>query len=178
MDPSVYDNKDNTNDIRRDFTSGSDMSDIDEEKVHLIEEKDDQEQAPSAPWTSLLAFTARSHLFPLFLALLFTIISGIIMPILAFILGKIFESFTTYGAGAITSSTLLSAVSTNAMYLVALGTVSWFLNGSYFALWLIFGELQAKSARDEIYGSMLGKDMSWYDNQKTGISALISRTQT
>ena len=90
----------------------------------------------------------------------------------------IFDAFTAFGAGTVSGDALSSKVSTNAIYLVALGGASWFLNGTYFMMWLIFGELQAKSARDKLYAGMLEKEMAWYDNRKAGINALIPRTQT
>ena len=100
------------------------------------------------------------------------------MPTMALFLGWIFDAFTAFGAGTIMGNDLAGRVTQNAMYLVILGGASWFFNGSYFMLWLVFGELQAKSARDALYIGMLEKEMAWYDNRKAGINALIPRTQT
>ena len=129
-------------------------------------------------WRSLFAFMNRAHHVPLLIALALSVMSGILIPTLAYILGKIFDSFTDYGSGKISSTTFTSTVSTNALYLVILGSMSWFLNSNYFMFWLFFGELQAKSARDKIYEGMLHKQMEWYDTRKAGINAMIPRFQT
>lgn len=138
-----------------------------------VEEKGDRPR-----WRSLFAFMHRAHHLPLFIALALSVMSGILIPVLAYILGKIFDSFTDYGGGKISSTTFTSTVTTNALYLVILGSVSWVLNGHYFMFWLFFGELQAKSARDKMYEGMLHKPMSWYDTRKVGINAMIPRFQT
>ena len=131
-----------------------------------------------ARWRSLFAFARRAHTGPLLVALVLSIISGAIMPTLAIFLGWIFDSFTAYGAGTLDGDDLSRKVSTNAIYLVVLGGASWLLNGTYFTFWLVFGELQAKGARDKLFASMLEKEMAWYDMRKAGINAMIPRTQT
>lgn len=62
--------------------------------------------------------------------------------------------------------------------LVGLGSASGLLNAGYFMFWILFGELQAKSARDKLFEGMLEKEMEWYDMRKSGIDTLISRLQT
>ena len=148
-----------------------------QQKKRTEPDQDDQ-QAIQARWSSLFAFTTRAHMLPFSIALGLSVVSGVIMPALALFLGMIFDSFTAFGSGAVDGGTLADRVSMNAIYLVALGGASWLLNGTYFMLWLVFGELQAKSARDKLYAGMLEKEMAWYDNRKAGINALVPRTQT
>lgn len=131
-----------------------------------------------ATWRSLFNFTLKSHLFPLLAALTLSVASGIIIPALALFLGKVFDSFTSFGAGAISGSSLIRKVSKNAIGLAGLGCASWLLNGCYFMAWLVFGELQAKSVRDRLFDGMLQKDMEWYDMRKAGVGALMPRIQT
>lgn len=128
-------------------------------------------------WRSLFNFTARIHLFPLFLALVLSIASGIVIPVLAVLLGKIFGLFTDFGEDKISGSGLVKKVSVYGIALVGLGSASGLLNAGYFIIWLIFGELQAKSVRDRLFDSMLEKDMEWYDMRQSGVEALISRLQ-
>ena len=131
-----------------------------------------------ARWRALFNFTTRAHVLPLSVGVLLSIASGIIIPALALLLGKVFDSFTDFGAGKISGSELIQNVSHNAIFIVALGSASWLLNGSYYMFWLIFGELQAKSVRDKLFSGMLQKDMEWYDMRKAGVSAMIPRLQT
>lgn len=135
-------------------------------------------QAGRASWRALFNFTSKSHFVTLLLAVSTSIVLGIVIPAVAVLLGKIFDLFTTYGADKISGSDLVKDVSKYSIYLVGLGAGSGLLNAFYFSLWLMFGELQAKSVREKLFGGMLQKDMEWYDMRKAGIETLISRQQT
>lgn len=139
------------------------------------DEESDQVEAPA--WWSLFSFTSRTHLFSLSVALCLSVASGIIIPVFAIILGRVFDLFTKYGAKEISGSDLVKKVSVWGLGLVGLGSGSGILNAGYFMAWLVFGELQAKSAREKLFDGMLKKDMDWYDMRKAGIDTLISRLQ-
>ncbi|KAL8857899.1 MAG: hypothetical protein Q9178_005518 [Gyalolechia marmorata] len=129
-------------------------------------------------WRSLFAFTTRPHLLPLCLALILSVSSGVVSPVMSYLLGKVFDCFTSFGAGRYGGSELVRNVSRYALGITVLGTASGILHAGYFGFWLVFGELQAKGARDSLFGSMLEKDMEWYDMRKDGVEALIQRLQT
>ena len=140
--------------------------------------KDGNNKVVHASWLSLFKFTSRSHSTSLIAAILLSTASGVIAPILAVIFGKIFEAFTSYGASKIIGSELVDQVSRYAIWLVVLGCASGTLSAAFFSSWLVFGEKQAKNARDELFQSMLYKDMVWFDNCKAGAETLVSRLQT
>ena len=131
-----------------------------------------------ATWKSLFAFTTKAHIPVLCAGLLLSTASGIVVPAFSYFLGKIFDTFADFGEGKTTGHDLVHKNTQFAIYLTGLGGVSWVLNGSFFVAWLVFGELQAQSARDQLFFSMLQKDMAWYDTIKAGIGASISRQQT
>ncbi|KAL8634217.1 hypothetical protein Q9189_000136 [Teloschistes chrysophthalmus] len=135
-------------------------------------------QASKAKWRSLFAFTTHSHVLTLCLALSLSLASGVITPVLSYLLGKLFDAFTSFGAGKSDGSELISKVSRYCIGLTALGAASGILHAGYFGFWLVFGELQAKCARDSLFAGMLEKDMEWYDMRKDGTEALIQRLQT
>lgn len=139
------------------------------------DEESDQEEGSG--WLSLFSFTTRIHLFSFSVALILSVASGIIIPAFAIILGKVFDLFTKYGAKQMSGSDLVKKVSIYALGLVGLGAGSGILNAGYFMAWLVFGELQAKGAREKLFDGMLKKDMDWYDMRKAGIDTLISRLQ-
>ena len=136
------------------------------------------EQIGRAGWRSLFNFTTKRHAFTLFFAIIFSIASGIVIPALALFLGSIFDAFTRFGAGMLWGPELVRRVSFDGLALLGLGSASWLLNGAYFMLWLVFGELQAKNVRDKLFDGLLEKDMEWYDMRKNGIGALLPRFQT
>lgn len=149
--------------------------------VEHLEDLDKENSDKQTQKTSLLAlfnFTSRSHFTTLLIALILSIASGIVIPAFAVLLGKIFNIFTTFGAGQISGPDLVEKVSTYGIALAGLGSGSGLLNAFYLGLWLVFGELQAKSGREKLFKSMLEKDMEWYDMRQFGIETLISRQQT
>ncbi|KAL8966820.1 MAG: hypothetical protein Q9183_003196 [Haloplaca sp. 2 TL-2023] len=138
----------------------------------------DTARAGNARWRSLFAFTAKSHILPLCLALVLSLASGVVTPVLSYLLGKVFDAFTSFGGGEYTGSELIQEVSKWCIGVTALGAASGLLHTGYFGFWLVFGELQAKSARDMLFVGMLEKEMEWYDLRKDGTEALIQRLQT
>ncbi|KAI9727849.1 MAG: hypothetical protein M1834_007895 [Cirrosporium novae-zelandiae] len=129
-------------------------------------------------WRSLFDFTTPRHGVSLLIAVFFSLASGLAMPIMAVFLGRLFNSFTTYGGGGITATKLMKQVTSGLIALVGLGFASWILKGLFFVSWVVFGELQAKNARNKLFGGMLLKDLEWYDMRKNGVSALIPRLNT
>ena len=148
--------------------------------AHKLQDEEEEENnlASHASWYSLFSFTSRTDIPPLFLALVLSIAAGLVAPALAIFLGKIFALFTDFGADEISGPDLLNRVSTNAFLLALLGITSGLLHAGYFALWLGFGELQARHVRERLFEGMLRKDMGWYDMRTDGIDALVTRLQT
>ena len=134
-------------------------------------------QAGNARWRSLFNFTKRTHITTLIFATILSIISGFIAPAVSVFAGKLFAAFTDFGGGRTEGSELVSRVSIQCVALIALGGASWVLNGGYFMLWLVFGELQAKNARERLFDGLMEKDMAWYDMRKDGVGAMIPRLQ-
>lgn len=146
--------------------------------THRSRQESETSKSGNAQWRFLFAFTCRSHVLPLCIAVVLSVASGAVTPILSYLLGKIFDNFTSFGAGKFDGTELVKRVSKYAIGLTGLGAGSGLLHTGYFGFWLTFGELQAKCARDSLYAGMLEKDMEWYDMRKDGIETLIQRLQT
>ncbi|KAL8851121.1 MAG: hypothetical protein Q9221_003924 [Calogaya cf. arnoldii] len=154
------------------------MEDVTEEQKDLEHQGSEDSETIKPRWRSLFAFTTRPHILPLFLAVILSVSSGVVSPVLSYLLGKVFDCFTRFGIGKYDASELIRNVSKYALGVTALGVASGLMHAGYFGFWLVFGELQAKAARDSLFGSMLEKDMEWYDMRKDGVEALIQRLQT
>jgi ATP-binding cassette, subfamily B (MDR/TAP), member 1 len=131
-----------------------------------------------ATWKSLFNFSSRRHASILILALFFSIAAGITGPALAIFFGRIFDAFAYYGSGVVDGNLLMHKVSTDAIALCILGGTICLLKGGYFALWMCFGELQAKNVRDQLFQDLLLKHLEWYDLRESGIGTLLPRLQT
>lgn len=129
-------------------------------------------------WRSIFNFTTREHLSVQLSAFVLAIISGALKPIMAIFLGYIFDDMAAFGADHSTKAHLLKSISVWCVALTALGIGKMVFNGAFFGLWMLFGELQAKSVRDKLFVGMLKKEMEWYDSRKNGTSSLLVRIQT
>ncbi|EAW10345.1 ABC transporter ATP-binding protein [Aspergillus clavatus NRRL 1] len=128
-------------------------------------------------WMSLFNFTTRSHSATLSLAIVFAFLASSITPIFAILLGEIFNSFTLFGGGQLSNDGLLQDVARNGIGLAGLGVASWILNGVYFTLFIIFGELQVSNARITLFEGLLERDQEWFETQKDGTKAHLSYLQ-
>jgi ATP-binding cassette subfamily B (MDR/TAP) protein 1 len=129
-------------------------------------------------WRALFNFTDRAHLIALVPALILSAVSGILPAALAIFLGKYFDALANFGAGTINNHELAQKVQINTYGLIAIGGATWLMRGGFFTLWLIFGEMQAKSVRDILFQCLLQKDLEWFETRSTGVGSLLSRLQT
>ncbi|RFU34537.1 hypothetical protein B7463_g1772, partial [Scytalidium lignicola] len=127
---------------------------------------------------SLFEFTTRSHISSLAAAIIFTIIAGIVKPAGAIFFGKIFSSLTAFADGSSDAHDTLHNVSTWCIGLGVLGGTLWLFLGLFLSSWMVFGELQARSVREQMFIGMVHKEMEWYDLLDDGISSLMVRIQT
>ncbi|KAK2848475.1 hypothetical protein FQN49_005688 [Arthroderma sp. PD_2] len=135
------------------------------------------EQRLRAKWTLLFSFTSTRHIATLVLAVTFSIACGLTVPLLAWVLGKLFNAFSSFGSHSISASQLISATSLECIYFLAIGSGILFLDCLYFSLWVIFGELQAKNARKWTFEELLNKNMEWFDGVPDGLPAVLPRIQ-
>lgn len=128
-------------------------------------------------WMSLFSFTTKNHLPTLSLAMALALLASSVTPIFAILLGDIFHSFTSFGGGDISGDDLLRKVKRNDIALSGLGIASWVLNGTYFSLFIVFGELQVSNARTRIFEELLRRDQEWFETHKDGSNAFLSYLQ-
>ncbi|CAM1508557.1 Fc.00g054050.m01.CDS01 [Cosmosporella sp. VM-42] len=137
-----------------------------------------QQAQAKAGWRHLFAFTARAHTVPMVAALIATAFTAGFKTVLAVVLGRIFDVIVGFGNGTLDGHDTLARISTWSLVLVGLGAGSWLASTAFLSLWIIFGELQASSVREEMFTSLLSKNMAWFDSQTEGISSLLVRIQT
>ncbi|KAF2275038.1 P-loop containing nucleoside triphosphate hydrolase protein [Westerdykella ornata] len=134
--------------------------------------------AKNTRWIALFWFTRRRHLPLLSTAVCTAVIAALSRPAIAVLFGLLFRQFASFGSGQISGSELLHNGSNLCIYLTAVCAALWILSSFNFMLFLSFGELQARSARERVFESLLRKDMDWYDMSENGIAAFLSTAQT
>lgn len=139
---------------------------------------EEQRLVQNMGWKALFSFTTRKHLPVLACAVLASTLAALTFPALAVLYGLLFREFGTVAKGDQSDSQFLEQVSTYCIYVTLVGGISWLGNSLYFAAFVTFGEMQARSARERIFGALLNKDMAWYDTQDTGVAAFLPAMQT
>lgn len=138
--------------------------------------REDSDMKPA--WKSMFAFTVRGHLAVMIPAWISSMIAGGIKPCMAIFMGFIFDDIAKYVAGSSNYSSMIGSISKWCIVLTGLGLGSFLANAGFFGLWLIFGESQAKQARERLFTGLLRREMEWYDLRKDGISPVLIRIQT
>lgn len=129
-------------------------------------------------WRDLFNFTTQSQIPRLIFTIFITIASACIQPVAAIIYGKIFTILALFGSGGLSGTDTLREISKYCLVLFILGLSAWFVELFFMGLWTTFGELQAQAIRQQIFASMLEKDMYWYDMRQDGIDSLLVRIET
>lgn len=138
---------------------------------------EEQQYVLQVGWKALFRFTTKKHL-PLFAgAMVSTAIAGATMPVFAIFYGRIFRDYTDYGVEKVGSHKLRSSVAGHCLILTGIAALNWITNSVFFLLFLTFGELQARSARNKIFNALIRKDMAWFDTRDTGIAAFLPAIQ-
>ncbi|KAL1964596.1 hypothetical protein VTN77DRAFT_6770 [Rasamsonia byssochlamydoides] len=148
-----------------------------EELVDDIRPKHRGEMQLDASWKALFYFTSRKHALTVAVACTLTILAGLVLPAFAIYLGKLFDSFTKFGSEDISGPQLLVRVSNDGLTLLGLGVIGWCANGSYFFSWVVFAELQARSARKKLFRALLNQELRWFDMRREGVGAFLSHAQ-
>ncbi|KAL2891621.1 Alpha-factor-transporting ATPase [Ceratocystis lukuohia] len=129
-------------------------------------------------WRNLFVFTRRSHLVCIAIALCSSITVAGLKIFMIIAIGRTFEVVTSFGAGLKTASDGLESVNRWCLILTICGAGAWLANATFMAAWIRFGELQAETARRELFAALLKREMAWFDLQESGIPSLMSRIES
>lgn len=131
-----------------------------------------------ASWKHLFVFTRRKHWNVLVPALCSSCFVSIVKSSLPIALGQFFQIAADFASGDASGPETLDKATDLSLVLCGLGAGYWLANTCFLSTWVVFGELQAKSARESIFESLLEKEIKWYDAQSDGISSLLVRIET
>jgi ATP-binding cassette subfamily B (MDR/TAP) protein 1 len=135
----------------------------------------DTPKAKHAPWKALFNFTTRRHVPIVIPAIICSAISGALITVNSYLLGKLFFVFTYFSSGALDEAGFKHEVRRYVLYIILIASLIWLFNSLGFFLWHTFGDLQARSARLRIFRALLTRQIEWFDKRKDGTSALTTR---
>lgn len=155
--------------------SPSDQSLKDDKSITQAD--NEQEYALHVGWKALFGFTTTAHVAVLISALGSAAAAAATLPIFSIMYGRIFGAYADYGAGKSDGDELLSEITRLCIIMTGIAAASWVLNSIFFFLFLLFGELQAKSARTRIFDVLIRKEITWFDMRESGIAAFLPTIQ-
>jgi ABC-type multidrug transport system fused ATPase/permease subunit len=132
----------------------------------------------TAQWTALFSFMQKSHGWILALAVISAVCSGLVQPAVAVFTGKFSDAAAQFSGGSIESGELRGRTQSVVRAFIALGCCTLITNAGLFATWTMFGEMQARRVRQELFRSLLEKDLEWFDSRESGTSSLLTRLHT
>ncbi|ROW14145.1 hypothetical protein VPNG_04344 [Cytospora leucostoma] len=151
--------------LRPEAPANNDKHDT-EKKYHSVSSK--------STWRHLFGFTTRRHA-PIFsFAVIAALLVAATKTLYAILLGRIMDIVSPLGAGVISGNTAMEGVKRWCLILAGVGVAIWAFNWALMALWIIFGEVIAKSVRESLFTSLLSKEMAWFDRQEEGVSSVLS----
>lgn len=126
----------------------------------------------------LFAFTRPRHVVVIFCALATSMLVAGGRTTYAVLLGKVFEVVAQWGAGTLDPEEFQSQITQWSVYFVLLGAAMWLVCSVDIALWVVTGELRARTAREILFSSLLGKSTAWYDLRMDGMASLMVGVHT
>ncbi|KAL1796802.1 hypothetical protein ACET3X_005342 [Alternaria dauci] len=138
---------------------------------------EEQDYVSRVGWKALFSFTTRKHVPVLVGGIFMASLAALTMPVFAILYGLVSGQYTSYGKGDIDSNQFIGNIAQLCIILAGIGTLNWIANSLYFTFLLVFGELQARSARDRVFDSLLKKDMAWFDMRESGVAAFLPAVQ-
>jgi ATP-binding cassette, subfamily B (MDR/TAP), member 1 len=129
-------------------------------------------------WAAPFAFTQPHHYWVLGLGMVTASCCALVQPTVSIFLGKFIDAIAQFGGGLIDSDTLQQRITPMVHAFIVLGCCTFVTNAGMFVTWTTFGEMQAKSVREELFRSLLDKNLEWFEMRESSISSLLTRLQT
>lgn len=139
---------------------------------------DETEGRPPGKWRVLFTFTKRQHLLPLGIAINIAVLDGATGPAMSIFTGKIFDTFANYASGKLAKDAFKGQLTKDSLILASIGLMTFAFGAGTFITFLLYGELQARTARDAVFEGLQARPQAWYDTRKTGVRALVARLNT
>lgn len=122
---------------------------------------------PATPKPSIRAMFSllpRKKVFTLLVpAVLVSILSGFLAPLMTLLLGRAFANFSSFSSSPTASHDLIKQIGIVSLELVGLAAGSMVLSSVGSALWIWVGEVNAQAVRNYVYEGVAGKDVGWFD---------------
>ena len=134
---------------------------------------------PAANISSLFLFFPNSHAsYYLLIACLATVVSGLLVPAISIVIGKILDLLLRFSVETHNKKDLGPQVQGLIWHLAELGSGAFICNGVLHVMWQRCAYLQAKRARECVFEGLVVRELEWFDKRKHGVGAMLTQIQT
>ncbi|KAL1844000.1 hypothetical protein VTJ49DRAFT_6404 [Mycothermus thermophilus] len=121
----------------------------------------------------LFAFTPPAHIPLLVVSFTTAAVLAAARTAYAVLLGRLFECAANFGSGVLAPAPFLAEVSKWAVWLCVLGVGIWAFATVDVAAWIVGGELRAKTVREQVFATLLKRNMGWFEKKGEGVGGLV-----
>ncbi|RIA92954.1 P-loop containing nucleoside triphosphate hydrolase protein [Glomus cerebriforme] len=108
------------------------------------------------------------------LGIFFSILSGLLIPFMTFLLGKIFDAFTDKQTGDITKQVFDQKISLLLLEFALLGAGSFVLVSLMLTFWMWTGERQSKKMKQIYFRSLLRMEIAYFESDDVTSGGLLT----
>ncbi|PKC11454.1 P-loop containing nucleoside triphosphate hydrolase protein [Rhizophagus irregularis] len=122
----------------------------------------------------IFRFATSVDYFLMTLGMFFSVLSGLLIPLMTHLLGKIFGAFTDKQIGAITNQVFKEKIKTLLFQFSLLGVGSFVLMGSMITCWMWTGERQSKKMKQIYFKSLLRMEIAYFERDDVTSGGLLT----
>ncbi|GBC15986.2 ABC transporter B family member 11-like [Rhizophagus irregularis DAOM 181602=DAOM 197198] len=122
----------------------------------------------------IFRFATSVDYFLMTLGMFFSVLSGLLIPLMTHLLGKIFGAFTDKQIGAITNQVFEEKIKTLLFQFSLLGVGSFVLMGSMITCWMWTGERQSKKMKQIYFKSLLRMEIAYFERDDVTSGGLLT----
>ncbi|CAI2161842.1 17921_t:CDS:1 [Funneliformis geosporum] len=108
------------------------------------------------------------------LGIFFSVLSGLLVPIMTLLLGDIFDAFTDKEKGFITTQIFDQRINVLVLYFSMVGVGSFAFTSLMIIFWMWTGERQSKKMKQVYFSSLLSMDIAYYEGDDVTSGELLT----
>ncbi|CAG8452411.1 3936_t:CDS:2, partial [Dentiscutata erythropus] len=125
----------------------------------------------------IFQFASIFDFFLMALAIFFSLLRGLIVPLMTILLGNIFNSFTEQQLGTITNQIFIQQINVSVLEFTSLGVCAFIFTALMTALWSWTAERQGRRMKDVYFRSLLKMPIDYFEDPEITSGGLLTNTE-
>lgn len=122
----------------------------------------------------IFRFALPFDFFLISLAIFFSLLSGLIIPLMTILLGDIFNSFTEQQLGTVTNQIFIQKINFSVLEFMLLGLCTFFFTTLMTTLWSWTAERQGRNMKDVYFRSLLKMKIDYFEDPDITSGGLLT----